>query len=79
MLALVIAKSYGLRMWCLPSHAESQPLPFLYTGVYSFEGREWEVVTDAAKDMITLMLVMDITDRANAVQLLKHRWFQVRA
>jgi len=47
------------------------------TGVYSFEGREWEVVTEAAKDMITLMLVMDITDRATAKQLIQHRWFQV--
>ena len=46
-------------------------------GVYSFEGREWEVVTEAAKDMITLMLVMDVTDRASAEQLLQHRWFQV--
>lgn len=48
-------------------------------GVFSFDGREWEVVTEAAKDMITQMLVMDITKRATAKQLLQHRWFQVRA
>jgi hypothetical protein len=46
-------------------------------GVFSFEGREWEVVTEAAKDMISSMLVMDISRRATAKQLLAHRWFQV--
>jgi hypothetical protein len=46
------------------------------SGMYSFEGREWEVVTEAAKDMINQMLVMDITKRATAKQLLAHRWFQ---
>lgn len=48
------------------------------SGVFSFDGREWEVVTEAAKDMITQMLVMDFTKRATAKQLLAHRWFQVR-
>ncbi|GFH32405.1 uncharacterized protein HaLaN_31617, partial [Haematococcus lacustris] len=48
-------------------------------GVFSFEGREWEVVTEAAKDMISSMLVMDFTQRAQAKQLLTHRWFQVAA
>jgi calcium-dependent protein kinase len=37
------------------------------------------VVTEAAKDMISQMLVMDITKRATAKQLLQHRWFQVAA
>ena len=45
--------------------------------MFSYEGREWEVVTEAAKDMITQMLVMDINKRATAKQLLAHRWFQV--
>jgi hypothetical protein len=50
----------------------------LFAGVFSFEGREWEVVTEAAKDMISSMLVMDMSRRATAKQLLAHRWFQVR-
>ncbi|KAF5836831.1 kinase-like domain-containing protein [Dunaliella salina] len=58
---------------------DAKILQRVQAGVYSFEGREWEVVTEAAKDMITLMLVMDITDRASAKQLLQHRWFQVAA
>ena len=45
--------------------------------MFSFEGREWEVVTEAAKDMITQMLVMDFSKRATAKSLLQHRWFQV--
>lgn len=48
-------------------------------GMYSFEGREWEVVTDAAKDMITQMLVLDINQRALASKLMEHKWFTVAA
>ncbi|KAJ9522392.1 hypothetical protein QJQ45_008319 [Haematococcus lacustris] len=58
---------------CVSSHTQRQ------LGVFSFEGREWEVVTEAAKDMISSMLVMDFTQRAQAKQLLTHRWFQVAA
>ena len=45
--------------------------------MYSFEGREWEVVTEAAKDMISQMLVLDFSKRAAAKLLCQHRWFQV--
>ena len=48
----------------------------LSQGFYSFEGREWEVVTEAAKDMISQMLVLDFSRRAAAKQLCQHRWFQ---
>lgn len=48
-------------------------------GMYSFDGREWEVVTEAAKDMITQMLVLEYSKRATAKHLLAHRWFQVAA
>ncbi|GAX75024.1 hypothetical protein CEUSTIGMA_g2470.t1 [Chlamydomonas eustigma] len=48
-------------------------------GVFTFEGREWEVVTEAAKDMISQMLVLDFSKRATAKQLCQHRWFQVAA
>lgn len=65
---------------CLPTPILARP-PIMHhaAGVFSFEGREWEVVTEAAKDMISQMLVMDITRRATAKQLLQHRWFQVAA
>jgi len=58
---------------------DAKILQRVQAGVYSFEGREWEVVTEAAKDMISQMLVMDISKRATAKQLLQHRWFQVAA
>jgi calcium-dependent protein kinase len=41
--------------------------------MYSFDGREWEVVTEAAKDMITQMLVLEYSKRATAKHLLAHR------
>jgi hypothetical protein len=46
-------------------------------GLFTFEGREWEVVTEAAKDMILSMLVIDTKRRAVAKDLLQHRWFSV--
>ncbi|KAL6763509.1 kinase-like domain-containing protein [Haematococcus lacustris] len=58
---------------------DAKILQRVQAGVFSFEGREWEVVTEAAKDMISSMLVMDFTQRAQAKQLLTHRWFQVAA
>eukprot|EP00798_Chlamydomonas_sp_ICE-L_P018948 gene18948-25518_t len=48
-------------------------------GAYNFDGREWEIVTEAAKNMISQMLVLDISKRASAKSLLQHRWFQVAA
>jgi len=48
-------------------------------GMYAFEGREWEVVTEAAKDIISQMLVLDIHQRAQASKLMTHKWFQVAA
>lgn len=48
-------------------------------GMYSFEGREWEVVTEAAKDIISQMLILDINQRTQASKLITHKWFQVAA
>lgn len=45
--------------------------------MYSFEGREWDVITEGAKDLISRMLEMDMHRRALAKDLLNHRWFQV--
>mmetsp|Transcript_11680 Transcript_11680/g.20735 ORF Transcript_11680/g.20735 Transcript_11680/m.20735 type:complete len:520 (+) Transcript_11680:218-1777(+) len=56
---------------------DAKILQRVQAGVFSYEAREWELVTEAAKDMITSMLVMDIAKRATAKQLLQHRWFQV--
>lgn len=64
----ILSPGFQLQDWWL-CHCSS--------GVYSFEGREWEVVTEAAKDMIAQMLVLDFSKRATAKQLCQHRWFQV--
>lgn len=56
---------------------DAKILQRVQTGAFTFAGREWEVVTEAAKDMISNMLVMDIGARATAATLLQHRWFQV--
>lgn len=58
---------------------DAKILARVQAGQYSFEGKEWEVVTEAAKDMVARMLVMDISKRATAKELLAHRWFQVAA
>lgn len=57
--------------------SDSRILQKVQQGSYSFANREWDNVTEAAKDMITQMLKMDISDRATADRLLKHRWFKV--
>ncbi|PNH04139.1 Calcium-dependent protein kinase 32 [Tetrabaena socialis] len=58
---------------------DAKILQRVQAGQYSFDGKEWEVVTEAAKDMISRMLVMDLGKRATAKELLQHRWFQVAA
>jgi len=58
---------------------DAKILQRVQAGVFSFEGREWEVVTEAAKDMISQMLVMDTKKRSTAKDLLQHRWFQLAA
>lgn len=67
------------RVFTPASHASGAICNLSITGIYSFEGREWEVVTEAAKDMISQMLMLDFNKRASAKQLCQHRWFQVAA
>ncbi|KAI8464717.1 MAG: kinase-like domain-containing protein [Monoraphidium minutum] len=43
-------------------------------GSYSFAAKEWEGVSEPAKELITLMLTMDQEKRPSARQLLSHRW-----
>jgi serine/threonine protein kinase len=62
---------HQFELYCISRHC--------IAGVFTFDGREWEVVTEAAKDMITQMLVLDFSKRATAKQLCQHRWFQVRS
>jgi len=59
--------------------SDAKILQKVQAGVFHFDGREWEVVTEAAKDMIIQMLVMEPAKRATAKSLLQHRWFQVAA
>lgn len=43
-------------------------------GSYSFAAKEWEGVSEAAKEVITLMLTLDASERPGARQLLSHPW-----
>lgn len=40
---------------------------------------QWDNVTEAAKQMIGQMLVMDVDQRATAEALLQHHWFKAEA
>lgn len=43
---------------------------------YSFEQKEWDSVSDEAKNLINGMLQIDITQRLTAKQCLEHDWFK---
>eukprot|EP00775_Hariotina_reticulata_P011602 gene11602-11746_t len=43
-------------------------------GSYSFANKEWDGVTESAKQMINEMLVMEVEQRSTAAALLQHEW-----
>lgn len=45
-------------------------------GQYDLSRECWKDISDSAKDLISKMLVKDITKRATADELLEHPWFQ---
>lgn len=45
-------------------------------GKYEFPEKDWAHITDAAKDLISKLLVRDATLRLSAAQVLKHPWVQ---
>ena len=47
------------------------------TGSYSFDFKEWEKVSEDAKDLINGMLKIDIDQRFTATMCLEHSWFKI--
>ncbi|KRX08510.1 Protein kinase-like domain [Pseudocohnilembus persalinus] len=45
-------------------------------GKYSFEGYEWDIISEDAKDLISKMLVINPDERVSAEQALKHPWIK---
>ncbi len=45
-------------------------------GKFDFPKEEWEVISKEAKQLIKMMLNPDPTKRPNAVDILKHSWFE---
>lgn len=73
----LVSRHSRLPAYQAAAHTLYMPALCLVAGAFTFEGREWEVVTEAAKHMISTMLVMDIKARASAKELMTHRWFSV--
>jgi len=46
-------------------------------GEYSFSQKEWNKVSDEAKDLINHMLEVDTKKRYSAEKCLKHKWFKI--
>ena len=46
----------------------------IQAGIYDFEGREWENISDDAKDLISNLLVRDASKRFTAEMVLGHPW-----
>lgn len=45
-------------------------------GVYNFDGKPWESVSDDAKNLISRMLVINPVDRITIEEALNHPWFE---
>ncbi|KAM9831389.1 MAP kinase-interacting serine/threonine-protein kinase 1 [Neosynchiropus ocellatus] len=58
---------------------QSQLFESIQQGKYEFPEKDWAHITDAAKDLITKLLVRDATLRHSAAQVLKHPWVQGNA
>ncbi|XP_054458481.1 MAP kinase-interacting serine/threonine-protein kinase 1 isoform X1 [Anoplopoma fimbria] len=48
-------------------------------GQYEFPDKDWDRITEGAKDLISKLLVRDATLRLSAAQVLKHPWVQGNA
>ena len=44
---------------------------------YGFHHKEFESVSDEAKDLISKLLTKNVADRLSAAQALKHPWFSI--
>ncbi|KAI4838984.1 calcium-dependent protein kinase 3 [Plasmodium brasilianum] len=61
-----------------PFYGESdhEILIMVKKGEYNFKGKEWDNVTQEAKDLIKCCLTMDPRKRISASEALKHPWFK---
>mmetsp|Transcript_15880 Transcript_15880/g.29011 ORF Transcript_15880/g.29011 Transcript_15880/m.29011 type:complete len:518 (-) Transcript_15880:180-1733(-) len=49
------------------------------TGKYTFNPREWNQISEDAKELVRMLLQMDPTQRTTAMQGLAHRWIKEKA
>ncbi|CDU16485.1 CAMK/CDPK protein kinase [Plasmodium yoelii 17X] len=61
-----------------PFYGESdhEILSMVKKGKYNFKGKEWNNISDEAKDLIKRCLTIDSGKRINASEALKHPWFK---
>ncbi|KAA8589996.1 hypothetical protein FQN60_013361 [Etheostoma spectabile] len=62
-------------LWSLGSHLFES----IQQGKYEFPDKDWDHITEGAKDLISKLLVRDATLRLSAAQVLKHPWVQGNA
>jgi len=43
---------------------------------YKFRGKQWDSISDNAKDFVSKLIVLDPKERLNAKQALQHQWFK---
>ena len=62
----------------MPFPAETQDELFsrIAIGKFKFDHKEFEMVSNECKDLITKMLVKDPKKRLTAQQVLQHEWFK---
>ncbi|XP_067687448.1 serine/threonine-protein kinase DCLK3-like [Haliotis asinina] len=57
-----------------PDRNQTELFEFIKSGVYEFLSPYWDYISDAAKDMIQHLLVVDKKRRYTAVDVLSHPW-----
>lgn len=69
---------YSIVSGHMPFPAETQDELFakIAVGKFKFEHKEFAMVSDECKDLISKMLVRNPTDRLTATKVLQHEWFQ---
>ncbi|XP_042871538.1 phosphorylase b kinase gamma catalytic chain, skeletal muscle/heart isoform-like isoform X1 [Penaeus japonicus] len=70
---------YTLLVGCPPFWHRKQMVMIrnIMEGKYSFQSPEWDDITDAPKDLISKLLVVDPSKRINVQEALAHDFFQI--
>lgn len=45
-------------------------------GQFNFNGKEWSIISNEAKDLIQNLLQIDPQKRLSSKQILQHKWFK---